>query len=576
MTSNRNIDRLEADLGQRDLELELLETLGQELERAERVEQVLKVLVRHALSSAGWDSAVVFLHQEGALVPRSWSSPHGARLENAQLLALGEPLVLECWERQRSVQSSKLSSEDRRLFPGEQSGAAYPLGSLGVLYVGQTGYGGLTVSAGRRLALLARHGARALASAVRLENARAALSEIGTLQQHLEEWSGSLSRFLDGARELAASLEREALLARLERLLRELIPHRSGAVVLGSEVLRAWPAPPEDLSGLVAAFDSRPVPLLLDRAGESRFGALAAGEQSLLVAPIRYTGATLGLIALGAAEECWFTRQEADLLALAGLHLGALLKAQTLYEETVSAYRRLEQSEAQLLQSSKLAAVGQLAAGVAHELNTPLATILLEVESLELDLEELSPGEVRQSLERSGAEVLRARTIVDKLLYYARDARSEGRRPSDVNQVVRDTLALIGGGLRQDGIEIRKELAELPPVVANPNELQQIVINLLLNARDALAGRADAEVRLETRVEEGSAVLRVRDNGPGVPAGLLAEIFDPFFTTKPVGRGTGLGLSISRQIAAAHGGALDLDPDGPGACFRLALPIAEV
>jgi PAS domain S-box-containing protein len=224
-------------------------------------------------------------------------------------------------------------------------------------------------------------------------------------------------------------------------------------------------------------------------------------------------------------------------------------------------------------QAEKLAALGTLAAGLAHELNNPIGIMSSRVELMLLDADaQPLPGVVREDLQVLHRNVQRVARIAQGLLSFARPSPGE-QGPVDVNQVVEDTLLLVEKDLVKHGIALRRRLAPgLPPVRGDANGLQQVVLNLLTNARDAL-GRG-GEVVLETSTvpeRPGALRLLVRDNGPGIPPDVLPRIFDPFFTTK--GHGTGLGLSISHGIVRDHGGTLDVESaPGRGTTFVLTFP----
>jgi two-component system NtrC family sensor kinase len=240
-------------------------------------------------------------------------------------------------------------------------------------------------------------------------------------------------------------------------------------------------------------------------------------------------------------------------------------------ERDISEDRRLRE---QLIHSERLSAVGQLVAGVAHEINNPLQSILGHTELL---LGATVSDEARQDLKQIQVDAERAATIVRSLLSFARRSTLE-RSVADLNEIVRSTLGLRAYELRSANIDVRQHYEdELPLIVVSREEIQQVVLNLILNAEHVLRG-AGRRGRLEVRTGQvdGSPFVEVADDGPGVPPDLAGRIFEPFFTTKGVGEGTGLGLSVSLGIAQAHGGHLTLMPAGAGACFRLTLPSAPV
>lgn len=243
--------------------------------------------------------------------------------------------------------------------------------------------------------------------------------------------------------------------------------------------------------------------------------------------------------------------------------------------------RRRKELQQQLIQSAKLAAVGTLAAGVAHELNQPLTVIRAVAQ--ELKAAGLSSEADAALLTQIEEQTARMSRTIEHLRTFSRPAPSE-LGPVSINAVVEQALQMVARQLESRGVAIRVELAgDLPEVSANANQLEQVVLNLLTNARDAVGEQPEALIRVRTYEDPGQGasstrgvVCEVSDNGPGVPAELRERIFDPFFTTKPMGAGTGLGLAVSRSIVNDHGGRLDLVEDaGWGATFRIWLPARD-
>ncbi len=225
--------------------------------------------------------------------------------------------------------------------------------------------------------------------------------------------------------------------------------------------------------------------------------------------------------------------------------------------------------EEQLRLSEKMAAIGLLAAGVAHEVNTPLTGISSFTQML-LDRAEADDPR-RQLLEKIEQQTFRAAKIVNSLLSLARPSGGE-MRPIDLNVVIADVLALLEHQFRTHRIQVRKHL-ELPAVTVHGVEykLQQVFLNLFLNARDAMP--KGGWLSITTATSEGEALVEVSDTGVGIPAEHIARIYDPFFTTKPEGRGTGLGLSVTYGIVQEHGGTLTCESDtNQGTRFRLVIP----
>ena len=235
----------------------------------------------------------------------------------------------------------------------------------------------------------------------------------------------------------------------------------------------------------------------------------------------------------------------------------------------ISEERRMQQ---QLVQSGKLAAIGELAAGVAHEINNPLFAILGLTEFL---LKEAEPGsKARQRLELIQETGLEIKEIVRALLDFARE-NAEERHEVALDDVVRSTVDLVRRTNAHKGVELLDTYEDAGALVyASPNQLKQIFLNLIANARQAMPN--GGTVTVDVRTEGGFAVATVCDDGPGIEADVLSRIFEPFFTTKRNTGGTGLGLSVSFGIAEAHGGALTAYSEvGRGAQFTLRLPLCD-
>jgi two-component system, NtrC family, sensor kinase len=267
----------------------------------------------------------------------------------------------------------------------------------------------------------------------------------------------------------------------------------------------------------------------------------------------------------------------------------------------------LKETQAALLHGEKMASLGQLVAGVAHEINNPLSAIAGSIESLALRAGETRrvldryravesdlPVAAREDLQRLRAEVDldatlddldgiarvirrstdRAVRIVGDLLHFSR--ASSDRVPTDLHAGLDEALSLLGSHLRHEGVAVQKDYADIPELWVRAGEVNQVFLNLLTNAWQAVSGVRAAEIRVSTRLSNSHVEVVIEDNGPGVPDELRSRIFDPFFTTKPAGHGTGLGLSISAQIAARHGGVLTVeDGSSGGARFVLRLPLTQ-
>lgn len=230
------------------------------------------------------------------------------------------------------------------------------------------------------------------------------------------------------------------------------------------------------------------------------------------------------------------------------------------------------QLEEQLQISEKMASIGLLAAGVAHEVNTPLTGISSFTQMLLQQAPADDPS--TKVLEKIERQTFRAAKIVNGLLNLARPAHVDSG-PCDINGVINDVLSLLEHQFRTGSIQVRKELAPSAPVVQGiEHKLQQVFLNLFLNARDAMP--KGGWLTIATREDRNGAIVEIRDTGSGIPPEQLSRIYDPFFTTKDIGKGTGLGLSITYGIVQEHGGTITCDSQvGQGTRFSIRLPLAD-
>jgi signal transduction histidine kinase len=276
--------------------------------------------------------------------------------------------------------------------------------------------------------------------------------------------------------------------------------------------------------------------------------------------PIQARGRLHGMLSLGRQTRDPFDDEDVALLEATAHQIGIALDNARLYSELVHA--------------EKLSAVGELASGVAHEINNPLTTILGQAQLL-LGRTDV-PLPVRERVEMMADEASRAARIVQNLLLFARHYPPE-RRPCAISDQVERVLALKRYQLDRDKVRVLTEFTTCPPVWADENKIQQVLLNLVQNAHQALLRQTgDRVLTLRVRPRGPRVVIEVIDNGPGIPADALPRIFDPFFTTKPPGEGSGLGLSVSYGIVGQHGGRLYAEnrPEG-GAAFIVELPTGE-
>jgi signal transduction histidine kinase len=241
--------------------------------------------------------------------------------------------------------------------------------------------------------------------------------------------------------------------------------------------------------------------------------------------------------------------------------------------ERIRIKSELEKTQLQLLQAEKMASLGELAAGVAHQLNNPLGGITLFAK-LMLEEYDLEKG-VRDDLRRILNDAQRCRDTVKELLEFTRQTRHL-MQPHDINESISRTLFLLENQSLFHNIEIEKRFADsLPPVQADIQQLNHLFMNILLNAAQAMEGKGKLTINTFQHTNKQDICIEISDSGPGIPADILPRIFEPFFTTKEEGKGTGLGLSLAYGIVDNHRGQITAgNKPGGGAVFTLTFPAA--
>ena len=426
----------------------------------------------------------------------------------------------------------------------------------------------------------------------------------------------------DGARELAAvggqlasALQRERIVALVRAAVSHAIPNAATHLFVG-----------EPDGRLAEAGDGRGVPRVLRRTlGEGRLTtvydpaelypdpatheAVRAALTTLgaeVAVPLRLRGELVGVLTAGSKlSGLFYTAGDAEFLrALAQQAAIALENART-YEavvelnarledrvrertaqleqanrELAQAYGELKSAETRLVHSEKMASLGRLVAGVAHEINNPVSFISTSIAPLTRHLRQaaaIAPpqtqGALREAEELAGIMArgaARTAAIVKDLRSFSRLGET-ARKAADLHEGLEVTLRLLEPRWRER-IAIHRDYGTLPPVECDPGQLNQVFMNLLANACDAIAGTGD--IWITTRADGAGVSVAIRDDGAGIPPDVLGRIFDPFFTTKDVGGGTGLGLAVSHSVVAAHGGRIDVEStSGAGSTFRITLPV---
>ncbi|HAH31447.1 MAG TPA: hypothetical protein DCL44_03930 [Elusimicrobia bacterium] len=295
--------------------------------------------------------------------------------------------------------------------------------------------------------------------------------------------------------------------------------------------------------------------------------------RSAIVFPLVMEGRLLGVLnANRTVREAPFTSADLRYASVLCSQIAQAIHNATLYRALDNKIREIQRIQSQLVESEKLAAVGKLAAGVAHEINNPLTGIIGFAELL-LKSGELSYGQ-REDVQSILDQSQRCRRIVQNLLQFSR--RKKGNVETvNLGSLLEASLQLMKYDLLRSDITVEKHFPEdLPCVQGNAAQLEQVYLNLISNARQAMEGKKDGLLKISASNEDGRIVLRFEDNGCGIPPENLNKVFDPFFTTKAVGQGTGLGLSISYGIIQEHQGTLRVESQaGKGATFIISLPV---
>jgi len=305
-----------------------------------------------------------------------------------------------------------------------------------------------------------------------------------------------------------------------------------------------------------------------------RAEAARVGHASQIVLPLAVEGRALGVLAICALESDAFDTQEVALLTQLAADLAYGMDTLRTRDERQRILEQLGREREGAIQREKLAEMGSLLAGVAHELNNPLAALMGRIAILRMKVER---GPVQADLDKAAAAADRCVRIVRNFLALARQRPPE-RQPTSLNAVVKEAVELLGYPLRVDNVEVRFELAEdLPVLWADPHQLHQVVVNLITNAHHAMREiQGPRRLIFTTRADadRGRVTLEVADTGTGIPPEAQARLFEPFFTTKAPGQGTGLGLPMCQGIVEGHGGTISARSEaGKGAVFTVELPV---
>ena len=550
-----------AELEVRLQSYELMDELLESIPRRPVFDGVADLIVQRLHKRFSVANVLLFWQdQDQKLTPVAWVTAQAERVASAALTQQSEPSVLAALS-QGQLQVDKASSGSNRLFPEDRWTVAVPLPGRGCFYLGNPFVRDLSEEDSHFLEVLSRHSILALDAASWYQTLQTSLQREAATAARNEALVQRLAMVIDGVTQLIRLREPQAMLESASRILSPVIPHSGFFAQTESVAVHKGEGSPEPMKALARKVHEQHLPLLLN-------------DPHRLAVPLMSERGSLGGLVLE-RDETPFSREDQDILSVLSYQLGSAMVSAQLYAELQKTHAALRDSQAQLMQSSKMAAVGQLAGGVAHELNTPLGAVSLAIEAAQINLAN-KPDRAAARLERATKAVGQMKEIVSKLLFYSRDARS-GWREANLNQVIEDTLQLVGHQMQLDNIQVVQQLGQVPSILANANELQQVLTNLMLNARDAMLapGAVGKQLTLSTGTLPDGVWVKVRDQGMGMSEEVAERIFEPFFTTKEVGKGTGLGLSVTAQLVQQHGGTIRVHSQpGQGAEFEVRLPMA--
>jgi len=417
-----------------------------------------------------------------------------------------------------------------------------------------------------------------------------AVMRIRRSEQALRRRNRELAALIEINRMVTSSLDLDEVLEATMRGIREILQVEAGSLVLldeetGRLVFRKTLSPEQGWvtgrtirpgEGIVGYVVQSGEPKLVNNVERDPHFLAEVDEETgftsraILCVPLTIRNRVIGAIEVINKLDGAFTEQDLELLQAMAASVAVAVDNANLYSELADFAKELERSQAQLVQAEKMAAIGRLAASIAHEINNPLQAIH---NSLHLSLREgLEDDKRLQYLSMAQAEVQRLIEIVQRMLDFYRPSRG-GVVPTDVNSIVENVLTLAHKRLQYGGVRVLTHLApDLPPVPVVPDQITQVFLNIVINAIEAMPSGGD--LRLETLLSgDGEWVLTsFQDTGQGMSPEQITNLFEPFYTTKPTG--TGLGLAISYGIIERHGGAIEVSSrPGQGATFVVKLPV---
>jgi len=562
------VRRAEQQVRRRNRELAALNAVAEAVGRAIELPDVLSTALDQVLQTLGLDAGMITLTtQTGSqsIAISRWGEldPTGG-IEAAEKVAReGQPLVFNL----------AVGTTDVR-----RSAACVPLRS-------RDHVSGTLVVAGREMREV---DAATLNLLVAIGHQVGEAVERARLYEAAQTRSEDLAVLNDITRAITSTLDPEAVLTVSMRGIREFLHVEAGSLILvdrstGRLVFRKTLSSDQECAdervlqpgeGIVGRTIQEREPIMLNDVqshplfSPQRDSVAGLVTRSMLCVPVVVKGQAVGAIEVINKIGGPFTNDDLEMLSFLAASVGVALENARLYGELAESARKLERSQAQLIQAEKLAATGRLAASIAHEINNPLQAIH---NCLHLVLNRPLTDEKRaRYLQMAQEEVERLITIVTRTLDFYRP--SKGRIvPTQVNDLVESVLALAGKRLEHGRVRVQRRLAtNLPPLAVVPDQLTQVFLNLVINAAEAMT--EGGELTITTAHQDNEVHIGFKDTGPGIPPEEINKIFEPFYTTKATG--TGLGLAISYGIVERHGGRITVESEpGRGTLFTVRLPI---
>jgi C4-dicarboxylate-specific signal transduction histidine kinase len=562
--SRRELTRVEGRLSQVAKKQRLMEELVTVFEQALSPDEAFEELCRATRTAVEYRSIVLFrLTKAGVLEPFRHRTPEKDLQAKTYLMLKTEPLVERAWTQDSPFRGVASTDQEQRLLSNEPNLVAIPLKPFGVLYVGRGGRSEpFTKAEASKLLFIAKRAESSLVRAEETARSQAALAEQTTRTEQLEKQYALTSQLLEASQIMMTATSPDQVASALKEALTRSVPDCAGLIRLFSwdKTRVEWGLPDtfeEDFQELLQSVLESNRPLYLPDLSQTRYRSQSL--RSLILVPLLTGNKCFGLLVVGSSGAEPFARDMHDYICMLARMAGGGIESLSLTVE-------LKQAHEQVVQASKLSAIGELAAGVAHELNTPLATVGLAIESASMRPERAGTflADAEKALEQ-------AQSIVSGLLEHAR-RKDADRVLVQVSNVLEDLKKTTEPQLyeREQTLHV-DTTTENPQILASPSELLQILNNLVSNASDASPEGSQIQVKVEKIDNE--IVINVVDKGCGIADDIKTRIFDPFFTTKPVGKGTGLGLSVCRELVHRHRGEINFQNSaGGGSSFSLRFP----